>query len=205
MNKKEVMKLSVPVKQQLTFPIELKAGNSTFEVDFLDWLWAKDHKWSAVKTGGKTYIARTFGRNNDHRGFQYLHREILGLTKGDNIKCDHKDRNPFNNCRDNLRRATQAENTRNMKRFNSTGWMGINRSKKCKTEKYTAYLTLNYKRIYLGTYDTPEETALARDIGAKFYHGAFASLNYPDKYVTELLEKITIKAERFDEQKRINI
>lgn len=54
------------------------------------------------------YVARQEGRTTI-----YMHRVILGLSPGDGIKTDHRDHNRTNNCRENLRSGTQAQNLQN--------------------------------------------------------------------------------------------
>jgi len=63
------------------------------------------HRWHVTREG---YVLRKEG----NRTF-YLHREILGLPFGDHREGDHRNRNPLDNRRCNLRIVTRAENNDN--------------------------------------------------------------------------------------------
>lgn len=56
-----------------------------------------------------------------------LHRVILGLSKGDGTVVDHRNNNPQDNQRSNLRIVTQTQNTHNSKlgRNNTSGVKGV--------------------------------------------------------------------------------
>jgi hypothetical protein len=89
-----------------------------------------------------------------------LHRILLGLTDP-KIQVDHINGNRIDNRRENLRIVTNAINSRNktVPSKSNTGYYGV--SFKKKQNKYRTYIFYNYKQIYLGTYDTAEEGALA--------------------------------------------
>ena len=76
-----------------------------------DYLWAKEYTWYNSSSG---YVYRSFINKKI-----YLHREIFerqGLNlKG--LEIDHKDHNPLNNIRENIRIATISQNRANS-RFN---------------------------------------------------------------------------------------
>jgi len=59
----------------------------------------------------------------------YLHREILGLKRGDKLCADHIDRNRLNNRRDNLRVVVDAENHQNLSshRNSASRYRGVHR------------------------------------------------------------------------------
>jgi hypothetical protein len=102
---------------------------------------------------------------------------VLNIPRGTEV--DHIDRNPLNNTRANLRVATRSQNVANTvkSRRSNTGYRGAYKN----GDRYHAQITLNNKRIYLGSYATPEEAAIARDNAARLYHGEFAVLNFPDE------------------------
>jgi len=58
-----------------------------------------------------------------------MHRYIMGFNKKEDvdIKIDHIDRDPLNNCKTNLRKVTQAENCKNssLRSDNTSGIKGI--------------------------------------------------------------------------------
>lgn len=109
----------------------------------------------------------------------YLHRLILNAPSDKWV--DHSDGNPLNNRRANLRLCNPAENARNAKAkkslvarspYKGVSWLAKNR-------RWAARITVNRKMIFLGTYLTDTEAALAYDQAAPLYHGAFARLNFP--------------------------
>ena len=93
---------------------------------------------------------------------------------------DHKDRRPDNNCRSNLRIATQSQNraNRRMSRQSKSGYIGV---EPVSNQRYKGYINVNGKRISLGQYSTGEEAAIARDKAAREFHGDFAVLNFPNE------------------------
>lgn len=75
---------------------------------------------------------------------------------------DHIDRNRRNNAINNLREADQSKNAQNVVR-NAKGWS-------MRSGKYRAFVRLNYKRICLGTYASPEEATTAYKEAKKRVH-----------------------------------
>lgn len=86
---------------------------------------------------------------------------------------------------ENLRAANTIENRRNRKvgRNNTTGFKGVSYNKN--VSRYIASIRDNYKAIFLGYYDTPEEAARAYDKKAVEIHGSYALLNFPDEVQKE--------------------
>ena len=87
-----------------------------------------------------------------------LHREILGLVRGDGLKGDHIDGNLLDNRKSNLRIATQAQNGQNRVRLskrNKTGYRGVILDKA--TGRYSAEMMVEGVRIRKHGYRTAEE------------------------------------------------
>jgi hypothetical protein len=180
-----------------------KKGSPIVYVDESDHKWLKKYKWNFAKTGIKTYIVRTFIDENGKVNTVYIHRQIMGLNKGEKLQVDHKDRNTFNNCRSNLRIATQSQNLRNSrKNKNKTGLHGVHEDKN--THKFISQIQSDDGKVHLGCYDTPELAGMARDIATHFFHGEFGVYNYPESYIDNLLERVISKAERYNDQERNN-
>ena len=92
---------------------------------------------------------------------------------------DHRDGNPRHNVFGNLRAATQAENVRNktIQRNCKSGVQGVVwRDKK---QKWMAYINRNGRFFGLGYFDTLDEAADARRVGALRIHGEFAYVARP--------------------------
>lgn len=106
----------------------------------------------------------------------FLSRFIMNPSEG--MQVDHIDGNTFNNRKSNLRICTNAENSRNTKLYstNTTGFRGVIWDKDLK--RWKVRITVDFKRIYLGSYRNIEDAAKAYDKAALKYHGEFASLNF---------------------------
>lgn len=120
---------------------------------------------------GDGYAARSIrvGLNQKH---VKMHRVIANTPKG--MHTDHINGDGLDNRKENLRICTNAENLRNQgKQSNNTsgfkrvGWDKRNR-------KWAAYIRLNYKKIHLGLFPTPELAHAAYCEAAIKYHGEFA-------------------------------
>lgn len=110
------------------------------------------------------------------KGF-LAHRLIFLMHHGYLPKIvDHKDRNPANNNIDNLREATRTQNQQNRKTQKSfTGFKGVYFCPE-RNNRYRAAITVNKKRVELGTYDTPEEASEAYKKGAIIHFKEFANV-----------------------------
>lgn len=122
-----------------------------------------------------TWYADSFGYPSTHVDGKLvrLHKLIFPYYK----LCDHRDRNPLNNRRLNLREATSQQNIFNKgpTKTNVTGYKGVSLHKA--SQLYRAYITINRHQIHLGYHKTVLEAALVYNEAAKKYHGEFAYLN----------------------------
>ena len=110
-------------------------------------------------------------------GIRYqAHRLIWKMVHGEPVPdiIDHRDVDNQNNRIDNLRAATDGQNTTNGHRRcdNVTGVKGVSYSKE--RWKYYAQLSVGGKTISLGRFDTLEEAAAARRKAAEEIYGEFA-------------------------------
>lgn len=98
--------------------VELKTKcNTSFWVSPEDEHLVKNMKWYKHKSYKDHFYIRGFIKYKQH---VYLHRFLTGCPEG--MTVDHIDRNPMNNCRDNLRICTLKENLKNTKRSPSRGY-----------------------------------------------------------------------------------
>lgn len=100
-------------------PVVTREGAVRFvvTVDDEDFDWARGYSWHALGTtaSGTGYAGRTNGKTQS-----YMHREILARMGFPDCEMgDHKDRNPLNNCRSNLRPATASINANNRDNTNT--------------------------------------------------------------------------------------
>ena len=127
--------------------------------------------WCVVKSKNvlsKLYVV-------DSKTKAYLHRILADLEGIDTSReIDHKDSDSLNNCIENLRAATHAENTRNKKKNhnNKCGHKGIWLHKG--TGKFRAEVISNGVRFDLGLFSTREQAASVREAFIKIHHGEFA-------------------------------
>lgn len=137
-------------------------------------------KWyPAIKANKKIYVWRkTPLVPMDQKKTIHLHRSIMERMIGRELTSseivDHKNNNPLDNRRSNLRMASKKTNSQNAKRRsdNSSGFKGVTLS----FGKWTAEIKVNGNRIRLGRYETPETAYSAYCEAAKKYFGEFARL-----------------------------
>lgn len=104
-----------------------------------------------------------------------LHRFLLGVFDK-NIFVDHKNRNPLDNRRENLRLCTKAQNNCNKIARGSSKYLGVRYRASCK--KYIATISYSGKGYWIGQFKVEEDAARAYDEAAKIHHGEFANLNF---------------------------
>lgn len=137
-------------------------------------------------TGCITLVLRKLGPTKANKPYAFkIHRLVYQLFIGvipDNKEIDHIDRNPLNNCVDNLRLATRQQNLANSKFTNRTGFKGIQEDKRMPegSKRFTASIKVNQKKIYLGSFISSIEAAKAYNEAANRYFGEYALLNIVD-------------------------
>jgi len=135
-------------------------------VDDEDFEMVSQYKWSAKESfpPGTWYAVRY--RN------KLMHHLILGESK----ITDHKDRNGLNNQRENLRFATASQNCANRTTCkHSSKFKGVCWNKQCK--KWTAYISINKKRVHIGYFSDEIEAGKAYDLMAIKLFSEFALTN----------------------------
>lgn len=157
-------------------PVEIPfSDGSTFIVSEEDVDYVKQFTWTKMTNG---YVSRRTPRPEPTS--LYLHREILDAPEG--MSVDHINGNKLDNRRSNLRLCNMSQNIANTSvRINSqSGLKGVYYFKRDGT--WQAQITVNYKRIHLGYFKTPNEAATAYDKAAKEHFGEFARLNTPEDF-----------------------
>jgi len=104
------------------------------------------------------------------------HRVIyMWMTGHQPPEIDHRDGNPLNNRWDNLRAATRAQNSFNMRGRSKTGFKGVTHDPKRRgTKQFAAQITVDGKTIHLGRYKTAEEAHSVYCEAALKHFGSFA-------------------------------
>lgn len=154
-----------------------KHGEKTIYFDEED-LWViEKYNWHLHKTGHMRFYIRAGVYSNETKKSKgiYLHRTIMNAPIG--MEVDHRDHNPLNNRRNNLRIATPNQNKMNgvMQKRNTSGFKGVHLFKRDNT--YQAYISIARKRKHGGYFKTAIEAAKKYNEMAIKYHGEFAYLN----------------------------
>ena len=148
----------------------LLSNNDYALVDDEDWLYLVGFTWSI--SSGKGYAqARVNGK------MQLMHRIVAaraGINCPDDV--DHINGNPQDNRRSNLRAATRSQNNANSKRHcnNTSGIKGVYWHKQA--QKWRTQISVDYKIIHLGYYDTKEAAAFAYQEAARHHFKEFARI-----------------------------
>lgn len=95
---------------------------------------------------------------------------------------DHINGNVLDNRRSNLRIVNHRSNSRNASRHidSLSSFKGLTFRPKKPRSPWCARIAVAGKRIFLGTFKSEVEAALAYDTAAKQFFGEFARLNFPD-------------------------
>src|SRR5690606_33796138 len=97
---------------------------------------------------------------------------------------DHKDRNTFNNTRDNLRIANRWQNEANKPPRNTSGYKGVTLVR----NKFRAKILGEH----IGYFHSIVDAAIAYDAEAYKVFGEWAYLNFPEHYAVEPYTKVDI-------------
>lgn len=131
--------------------------------------------------GYEAYATRYCGGGRKAPRFEYLHcvilERVIGRPLNRNERCDHKDTNPLNNRRTNLRLSTAVTNEYNSgpKKNNKSGYKGVCWDKR--RQKWHAQIAANGIHHCAGFYADIIDAARAYDAAALKYHGEFARTN----------------------------
>lgn len=157
----------------------LTIGNKQVMLDDEDYDRVAAYHWrEAVKAPGYFMRAFSYGYTNgkQNRRYVFLHRFILGVNNK-TIEVDHKNNDPLDNRRSNLRQVTHQQNmwNRRKQRNNRSGHIGVHWNKE--RRKWRAVVRFNDREHSIGYFDNLTEAVQARDAKALELHGEFAKLN----------------------------
>lgn len=117
-----------------TIPLRNHAGEVVAEVlvDDADAEELGRYRWRLQSQG---YAIRYAGTSREQNHVLLMHRQLLGLERGDTTEVDHRNRNRLDNRRANLRSASRAEQCQNQpsRRGSTSGFRGVSwdRSRQC--------------------------------------------------------------------------
>lgn len=163
--------------------LRAKKGES-FLIDDEDYDLIKDIPWNVDVDGYlKAYCKK------DKKTYR-IYRLILGVDNP-NILVDHKNRNPLDNRKCNLRLCNNSENQKNKKARGSSKYLGVSIhsttvkrvNKKGESVVYhskssfLSRIVINGKQKHLGKFDNEIDAAKKYNEFALKYHGEFANLN----------------------------
>jgi len=143
----------------------------TILIDKKDYSIISAYNWRLTDGYAITDIKRSNGKYTTMR----MHRLLFGFPTAE---FDHINLNRADNRRNNLRLATKNQNGYNrFKQSNNTsGFKGVHKLRR--TGKYQTHISLDGKNLFLGTFNTKAKAALAYDMAAREYHGAFRRANF---------------------------
>jgi len=140
-------------------------------LNHFNWYAAKSiHTWYAIRS-------LTTSRHGKRKN-QYMHHLVIAIPAG--CFADHINHNGLDNRKANLRPATLSQNIRHRRKFNTPSrskFKGLTWRKKEKA--WHVRITVNDKRLFLGSFKDELEAARTYDSSAKLYYGDYASLNFP--------------------------
>lgn len=137
------------------------------------------YKWcmAGSKRNGHFYAWRSVKVKKGEQKNLSMHRFLMNPPPG--MCVDHINNDGLDNRRANLRIATHAQNIANG-RFSSgvVPFRGVCVRRRGSVTRYEVKLKLLGKRVYIGTFTTPEEAARAYDAKAREVFGEFARTNF---------------------------
>lgn len=141
--------------------------NKEFYFDLEDYEKIKDYCWveEVGTTGYHSVRARVPGESK--------HVIMSWVIVGDKWY-DHINRNALDNRKENLRKTTRAENNRNcsISKNNTSGIIGLYWNKR--NNNWRSSITVNRKRIELGSFKNKDDAIIARLAAEAKYFGEFA-------------------------------
>ena len=128
--------------------------SAEFYFDLEDYDIIKDYCWYEYRYNNRTCSLRAYNKEN---GKYITMHDLFGCKN-----YDHKDRNPLNNRRCNLRPCTRKENARNgvMQKNNKSGFMGVGWNKTY--NKWMAYIGCNGEQDFFGYFENKDDAVKAR-------------------------------------------
>ena len=144
-------------------------------ISAVDYKRIKHINWVLWKPTKKDPNWRVYGWIPSMKRSENLARFLLGLKPHDGLEAEHWNQIVEDHTRENLRVASQKQNSRNKKKHKGKiEYKGVRVKIRAEVffEGYIFHLGEGWKDIF--------EASIAYDIGARRLHGDFCSLNHPD-------------------------
>lgn len=137
----------------------------------------RQYSWYASKDGNTWYARTNISIEPQKRRTLRMHILILNPPHG--FVCDHVDGNGLNNCRSNLRIATQSQNIANSRltQNKTSKYRGVYWHKR--DRRWCSKIRFHGKDFHIGHFDSEIDAAMAYDKGAIKFFGEFAKTNFP--------------------------
>jgi hypothetical protein len=157
--------------------IEIKIGDYSVKIDDEFEKLITAFNWKVYRFNKKGSPEILYAQCNVAGKPVYMHRLILDCS-GKEI--DHINRDGLDNRKENLRIATRSQNSANKPSYGgSSKFKGVCKAN-TKSVRYRAWIMKNKKSIYLGSFKTEIEAAVAYNKAAFDAWGDFAMLNKID-------------------------
>lgn len=147
--------------------------NQNALVDAADFDWLNQWNWYAH---WQPHVRSYYAERTENGRIVRMATEILKCASDE--EGEHVNNDTLDNRRENLRKCSSPQNTRNRRLFsnNTSGYTGVHWD--ANARKWRALVRHNGRHVYLGFFGSPIEAARARDEAAKRLHGEFAHLNF---------------------------
>lgn len=160
---------------------ELKLANGGFValIDDEDFELVNKWHWRAHVCRGRVRPYRkAYDKEKKRYKTLFLSKFLINPPLGKLV--DHKNNNPLDNRRENLRLCNRSQNCYNSKlpKNSTTGFKGVTMKLSGGTWWCYVQIQVEKKRRSLGYFDCPIEAAKCYDKYARKYHGEFARTNF---------------------------
>lgn len=162
--------------------IALSTGDVVF-VSAEDFARVSSRNWCLwTNTSGRKYAISNTTNSDGRHTTQSMHRFILELPPR-YPHVDHENGNGLDNRRSNIRVANRRENGRNHRKAiteipPTSRFIGVRNDHGV---GWAAGIQIDDGFTVIGTYQSEEDAAIARDRAAIYHHLDFARLNFPDR------------------------
>lgn len=149
-------------------------------VDDENYDWLMQYKWCAQKRRNTFYAATTIKLGKNQWTSLRMHQLIINQKLNKNEEIHHINGNGLDNCAHNLEILTRSHHrAMDKKQINTTSkYKGVCFNKR--NNKWKSEITVNLKKINIGTFISEIDAARAYDKFAIKYFQQYARLNFPD-------------------------